>query len=316
MARVQGILGSRLTSELTTRELNFICRVFYINPTNKPSDVHIVNKFNENPNTLTNRASYKFSFEISNDVVNRLISIAKLECIDNNFFDWIDTNNNRLCNYIWSFIRVLKLKNLKNDFIISVEINKDDIIDYSESIAVLGQDIYKNFMLESLPKNNKIKKDCFIAFIDLLDLAPENKVELLNGIKLKWVRCSEKRDVINWVNKENQTWAWSYLYNNKNPVWFIDTSLSTFLQDGIITTFDLLDEVPDSRELLLKKMKLAWSQKIYRDKDDGKKSVNIVLKEDIIKKLDFICENTNRRKNEVVTKLILEEHDKIKKGGH
>ena len=62
-------------------------------------------------------------------------------------------------------------------------------------------------------------------------------------------------------------------------------------------------------------MKSAWSQKAYRDKNNGKKAVSIVLSEDIIKKLDFICENTDRRKNEVVTRLIREEYDKIKKGG-
>jgi predicted transcriptional regulator len=53
-----------------------------------------------------------------------------------------------------------------------------------------------------------------------------------------------------------------------------------------------------------------------RNKNNGKRAVSIVLSEDIIKKLDFVCENTDRRKNEVVTRLIREEYDKIKKGGH
>lgn len=315
MGLILGNFDSRLIDGLTIREFNFICRVIRINPNKELKDMSIVDAFNANPSLFTNRVSHSLPQEISDDVISRLIKIAKFECIDNNFFDWIDINNHRQCNYIWSFIRCLKTNNFKKILMISVDIGKDDIIRPSEDYAELEQHLYIGLMLESLPKNNKEKKDCFIAFIDLLNLEPHDKKELLNKIKLKWVRGSEKRDVVNWVSKDNQSWAWNYLHDNKNPVWFIDTNLSTSLQDGIITTFDLLMDVPDTRELLFKKMKLAWSQKTYRDKDNGKKSVNIVLSEDIIKKLDSICVMTDRRKNEVMTRLIREEYDKVKKSG-
>lgn len=315
MGLILGNFDSRLIDGLTIREFNFICRVIRINPNKELKDMSIVDAFNANPSLFTNRVSHSLPQEISDDAISRLIKIAKFECIDNNFFDWIDINNHRQCNYIWSFIRCLKTNNFKKILMISVDIGKDDIIRPSEGYAEFEQHLYIGLMLESLPKNNKEKKDCFIAFIDLLNLEPHDKKELLNKIKLKWVRGSEKRDVVNWVSKDNQSWAWNYLHDNKNPVWFIDTNLSTSLQDGIITTFDLLMDVPDTRELLFKKMKLAWSQKTYRDKDNGKKSVNIVLSEDIIKKLDSICVMTDRRKNEVMTRLIREEYDKVKKSG-
>ena len=84
---------------------------------------------------------------------------------------------------------------------------------------------------------------------------------------------------------------------------------------GVITTFDLLNEYQDKRALLKTNMKSAWSQKAYRDKNNGKKAVSIVLPEDIIKMLDGICVKTDRRKNEVITRLIREEYDKQKNSG-
>ena len=150
----------------------------------------------------------------------------------------------------------------------------------------------------------------------MLDASPILKGKIINELERKWITYSEKKDVDKWINKENQAWAWNYIYANSNPVWFYDNGQFNNLQDGIVTTFDLLNEIPDSRQLLLKNMKSAWSQKAYRDKNNGKKAVSIVLSEDIIKKLDFICENTDRRKNEVVTRLIREEYEKIKEGGH
>ncbi|MGL6535209.1 hypothetical protein ACSZN5_20620 [Aeromonas caviae] len=122
-----------------------------------------------------------------------------------------------------------------------------------------------------------------------------------------------------WIENCDSKWAWSYLFenpktgNNNPPIWFINRDNSSATKDCIVTLFDLLNEVPPARELTLRKMKSAWSQKSFRDKNNGKKSVSVVLPEKIISMLDEICMKTDRRKNEVIIRLIRDEYEKISK---
>ena len=308
------------TSDITARQMNFIHRLLNVTVGTNLSNLSLTEIYKRNTLVVSSRASFNSDpFSCSGDFTD-LISLSRLECINLNYFSWININNSRLCNYIWSYIRLFKMSSITNSFTGASKINKDDILNTTSDprdnfTLKTSLYLYELFCLKLLPNNNKEKKDCVISFFDMLDASPILKGKIINELERKWITYSEKKDVDKWINKENQAWAWNYIYANSNPVWFYDNGQFNNLQDGIVTTFDLLNEIPDSRQLLLKNMKSAWSQKAYRDKNNGKKAVSIVLSEDIIKKLDFICENTDRRKNEVVTRLIREEYDKIKKGG-
>jgi len=140
-----------------------------------------------------------------------------------------------------------------------------------------------------------------------------------NQVENRWANARNIDDIDGWItNKDTDkaNWAWSYIHKEGVPDWFINDGHRLDKLHGVVTTFDLLNEYPDKKALLKKNMKSAWSQKAYRDKNNNKKAVSIVLHEDSIKELDFICKENGRRKNEVITRLIREEHGKIKKGGH
>jgi len=310
-------LLSPLSNKLQARELNFICNIYNVNINQNEYGLLLLDKYQKDPTRITNRVSFKHNIISMLDAEHPLIAIAKIECINKSYFDWIDTNNNRLCNYIWSYIRIFKSSLLTDGITCLTDINKDDVTNIKADVNnfTFSNYLYESFMIELLPKNNKTKKDCIISFFDLLDAIPEIKIKIISEMKKKWIHCSEKKDVVKWVDKSNQSWAWHYIYDDNDPVWYFDNGQSTDLQDGIVTTFDLLYEIPDSRQLLLKNMKSAWSQKAYRDKNNGKKAVSVVLPEDIIKMLDGICVKTDRRKNEVITRLIREEYDKQKNSG-
>lgn len=297
------------------REMKFISKILNLDIKQADDETVVWNTLIENATVITNRISFQKTGNIKDINKTTLINLVRYECIALSCFDWIDIKNDRLCNYIWSYIRVLKTTwsfNGAQDILI----NKDDILNTNKYYTLGNNCIYETLSLESLPKDSKTKKQTTIEFFDLLDTSSEIKCNIVNALKIKWMRVSENNDVVRWATTNNQLWAWNYLYQSKNPLWFIENDNPNNYLDGLITTFDLLNDAEDKRALLLSKMKSAWSQKSYRDKNNGKKAVSIVLSEDIIKKLDFICENTDRRKNEVVTRLIREEHDKIKKGGH
>ena len=158
-----------------------------------------------------------------------------------------------------------------------------------------------------------------MSFFDVLNFTHEQKIKDIAILKIKWQAASQKIDVESWIDKCDDKWAWRYLFeniktgSNRPPIWFINKDNSSTLKDCIITLFDLLNEIPPARELMFRKMKSAWAQKSFRDKNNGKRSVSVVLPEKIINMLDEICMQTDRRKNEVIIRLIHEEYGKTKK---
>ncbi len=301
---------------LDQRRIRFISKLLNLDITPKSEKSIALRMINEKKPYILNRISFnRLGLNHDSDIDEaRIINWVDNECIDISLFDWIDTKNTRLCIYVWSYIRLLNESSFKK-ILDTPSFNKSNILN-TKAHSLGGQYFYESMNIELLPKDNKTKKDNIIYFFDLINIYAFQKKELLDKLKLKWMRCTEKNEVFNWTNKNNQQWAWHYLFKDNPPIWFINNNQPDNYLNGVVATFDLLNDHPDKRELLISKMKSAWSQKAYRDKNNGKKAVSIVLSEDIIKKLDLICENTDRRKNEVVTRLIREEYEQIKKGGH
>lgn len=282
---------------LDQREIRFISKLLNLDITPKSEKSIALGMINERKPYILNRLSFN-SLGLNHDSdidEERIINWVSNECIDISLFDWIDTKNNRLCIYVWSYISLLNESSLKN-ILGTLSLNRSDILN-TKAHSLGGQYFYESMNIESLPKDNKTRKENIIDFFDLININALHKNKLLAQLKLKWMHSTEKNNIFNWANKNNQQWAWNYLFKDSHPIWFINSNQPDNYLNGIITTFDLLNDDPDKKELLISKMKSAWPQKVYRDKNNGKKAVSIVLSEDIIKKLDFICENTDRRKN-------------------
>ncbi|UXB13175.1 hypothetical protein GP476_17645 [Aeromonas dhakensis] len=337
------VVGAPLMS-LSERELSFICNIHRVEikkfkPLERRHDA-LLHELQINNEKTLNRVNIRSLHEniiangISSSGIAYINEILKAECLDKSYFDWINTDNDRLCNFIWAYIQCAKEKiELVNDadfvfghnmntnstrFEKTLYISPENIIKETSYISFgLQQDAFR--FVELNPTNNKIIKRNVISFFDTWDVSLNEKEKNIKTLENKWTNIRNFDDLETWIPKNDPdkiNWAWSYIHKDAAPDWFINDNHRLDKYLGIITTFDLLNEYQDKRSLLKKNMKSAWSQKAYRDKNNGKRAVSIVLSEDIIKKLDFVCENTDRRKNEVVTRLIREEYDKIKKGGH
>ncbi|WP_411685763.1 hypothetical protein, partial [Aeromonas caviae] len=286
------------------------------------SDEDIVNHLSKNSSVLIKRANCGLDSPL-NSLMGQpashelVIKSIKSECINETNFSWIDTKNDRLCNYVWAYIRSLTIYPIGSPSTMDIGVRIDGAFDISNSLHM-----YNILNLDLSPTNNASKKNCIISFFDIINTTNKQKVIDVAILKNKWQIASQKIDVKLWVDKCDNEWAWSYLFENiktginRPPVWFINRDNSSTIKDCIITLFDLLNEIPPARELILRKMKSAWSQKSFRDKNNGKRAVSVVLPEKIISMLDDICIKTDRRKNEVIIRLIQEEYEQIKKGGH
>ncbi|ENC9557999.1 hypothetical protein ACSZMY_11080 [Aeromonas hydrophila] len=310
------------TISLSKREREFVLRLLNKDISLSVSDEDIISHLSNNSSILINRANCGLgsplrSFEGKVAPRELIIKSIKSECISETNFNWIDTKNDRLCNYIWSYIRSLTQYPVVSPSTMDVGVRIDGAFE-----ATGGLHVYNIYNLDLSPTNNVSKKNCIISFFDIINTTNEQKIKDVDSLKTKWQIASQKIDVKLWVDKCDDEWAWSYLFeniktgNNKPPIWFINRDNSSTIKYCIITLFDLLNEIPPARELMLRKMKSAWSQKSFRDKNNGKRSVSVVLPEKTISMLDDICMKTDRRKNEVIIRLIQEEYEQIKKGGH
>ncbi len=309
---------------LSKREREFALRLLNKDIFLSVSDADIISHLSNNSSILIERANCEInsplrSYEgkVAPLPLELIINSIKHECINETIFSWIDTKNDRLCNYVWAYIRSLTTYPVLSPSTMDIGVRIDGAFDLPNTLHM-----YNIFNLDLSPTNNASKKNCIISFFDIINTTNEQKIIDIAILKNKWQIASQKIDVKLWVDKCDNEWAWSYLFeniktgSNRPPVWFINRDNSSTIQDCIITLFDLLNEIPPARELMLRKMKSAWSQKYFRDKNNGKKSVSVVLPEKIISMLDEICIKTDRRKNEVIIRLIQTEYEQIKKGGH
>ena len=307
------------TISLSKREREFTLRLLNKGVSLPVTDEEIISYLSNNSSILINRANCGLGSPLKNfegNIAPRelIISSIKSECINETNFSWIDTKNDRLCNYVWSYIRSLTKYPVLSPSTMDVGVGIDGAFE-----ATGDSHVYDIWNLDPCPTNNVSKKNCIISFFDILNATNMQKTSDLQILKEKWRVVSQKMDVKAWVEKCDHDWAWSYLFeniktgNNRPPIWFVNRDNSSAIKDCIITLFDLLNEIPPARELMLRKMKSAWSQKSFRDKNNGKKSVSVVLPEKIISMLDEICMKTDRRKNEVIIRLIRDEYEKTSK---
>lgn len=296
--------------KLTRRHISLISKKFEI-------DAQHADNINVVYPKIYNYAALEINEDQKRDAISGWIN---QQCLPSTDFDWINIKNQRMCDFVWSLLRMMKNEVLpiildSQNMPSILKAPQEFIFHTAQSHPLPSEHIYTILNIEPLPKDSQTKKDTIIEFFDLWSVTKEAKAIALDKIKYKWMLVSKKNDVSNWVvDDDKKTWAWHYLHQENTPIWFINNDNRNDYSDGVITTFDLLCDHPDKRALTLSKMKSAWSQKAYRDRNNGKKSVSIVLPEDVIKNLDYICQKTDRRKNEVVARLIRNEYDKIHKG--
>ena len=309
MARISGSI------RLSKRQTSFILNRFRIDEQQADNiDLICLEILKNQPHNL--------AIHSEDEKINFILAWISTQCISLSHFEWIDIKNKRMCDYLWSMFCMLTTRQLikfKDEYFRGeLTINQDGIVHENTYFPRLQEDEhYRALKLDLLPKDSNAKKELIINFIDALDFESDYKKNLIEKAKEKWILICKKNDVSNWVDDDDddkKTWAWHYLHQENTPIWFINNDKRNDYSEGVITTFDLLCDHPDKRALTLSKMKSAWSQKAYRDRNNGKKSVSIVLPEEVIKNLDYICQKTDRRKNEVVARLIRNEYDKVHKG--
>lgn len=196
---------------------------------------------------------------------------------------------------------------------------------------VLFDDVYHKYRTGEREFNNKGMLNVgsvsaiYNKIILLFDTTNDNiqkKKDINNLLKSLWIKRTQETDY-GWIDISNITqteWLLDYMEKSKVYPWFLPNSINnTFKYHSCIAALDVLDprDIPSSNQSkhqFISKMKRAWSQKKYRQKNADKKPFSFEMHESISEKIDKLSYHHNIKKNVLIEKLINSAYDELING--
>ncbi|MEH6595680.1 MAG: hypothetical protein V7736_09065 [Colwellia polaris] len=239
--------------------------------------------------------------------VEKMVRSTKESLLSNKELKPLDKGIERMCSWIWCYCRLM-------DSTASNWFNTPSI-NYNVSAE---SSVYLKYSLNLHPTTAEERYDLIIKFLDFSEADLDSKRGLLAFWQQAWGEVYEA-ETFHWLDNKNNIqceWASNYLVNDteyKVPNWFLPKPTTPQqMYDSTIAAFDIWNAHPDSKKLLIVKMKKAWSQKKHRDSMEGKKAYNFVLHTDAKTKLDAIAKDYGLKKNQCLEQLIEKEFALLK----
>ncbi len=259
--------------------------------------------------------------------IEELHLFIKNMLIEPDFLESIDSNNCALISYL--VINILREQSLHQDNIYLPEnyIYKPPINSEAQIINIPKSEKYESLNNDSRyigAHNNKniqipifnqkliIKQteDLFSIFILLIDQyqsSLESKKEYISRLLNSFNEIKNNKSTYKWIdpdNKDQTGWILNHLTTIRKtkifiePFFYIETILRQCNQYE--TIFLLLAAIPmKDKELILLKLKKAWSQQKFRMSGKAKKVHHLPLTKDTTKKLKALSEVMNMNENQI-----------------
>ncbi|MEX6201841.1 hypothetical protein AB6G29_06950 [Providencia hangzhouensis] len=233
--------------------------------------------------------------------------------IQNEEFDWIKSNERCtffILYYINHYLTNKKIFAINNHRYRGMHRTSEyERIDYPNP---LGEYEYLKQGLSQSPNNAKDALNNIMYFFDLLGSSIEKKKEVLAYLKRKWMLIKDT-NYLSWIDERNpmqMKWAKNYIARSRLFSRWTHSDVYTFASEYVqlMAYFDTsLNVSPDSKELLIIKMKKAWSQENYRSQISEKKVLNTYLDKGVKDKLSRLAKRHRMKINEYLTYLIEKE---------
>lgn len=163
--------------------------------------------------------------------------------------------------------------------------------------------------------NNPYKT--FLYNIDGINISIDEKILFLQNCFSFWNVNKLSDQEIKWLdplNSEQLAWAWQYLAKHGLQIECFNFTYND--QSKYMSILACLDNLsygtPESKELILLKMKKTWSQKKFRDSGKAKKPYHLPLTEETQKQLEELAKLKNMNKSKVLEAIILKEFNELK----
>ena len=158
------------------------------------------------------------------------------------------------------------------------------------------------------------KRDSIISSIDRLNQSLLDKSVLLGVLSVDWNIHIKNNAISKWLKDKNEALAcehaWSCIVNSFDHQLLPPTPISTF--ENLLLFIDSANVSPEELSKLIGKIKNGWSQKRYREKNEGRKQCNLLLSKKSIDRLDKLSSKYDMSKSDVIEILLLmEEKEKV-----
>ena len=254
-------------------------------------------------------------------VKNLMLEVFYQSCLGDNDFAWISNSYDRLVNFIWASILLIKDKKQIFDGVFQfISIDKTEPRSRGTD-AFVDESLYSSLHLDNHPASNRDKIFNIILFFDLCHFELRWKTSLMNILKYRWSEIKNGSKVINWLSKNEGLWGWAWDYafsrylNSKEPLWLELNSTESYeivksKKMALITFYDLLRL--EHQLLVISELKKSGAQQKYRMKLQGedapRKMVQISMSVSTKDKLKKIADRENQKMNYVVEMLINERY--------
>ncbi|MCX2499410.1 hypothetical protein [Plesiomonas shigelloides] len=254
-------------------------------------------------------------------VKNLMLEVFYQSCLGDNDFAWISNSDDRLVNFIWASILLIKDKKQFFDGVFqSISIDKAE--PRSELYDAYADDpLYSSLYLDNHPASNLGKILNITLFFDLCCFELMEKTSLMNILKSRWSGIKNSSKVINWLSKNECLWGWAWDYafsrylNSKEPLWLELNSTESHemvksKKMALITFYDLLKL--EHQLLVISELKKSGAQQKYRMKLQGedapRKMVQISMSVSTKDKLKKLADREHQKMNYIVEMLINERY--------
>ena len=220
--------------------------------------------------------------------------------------EWVDSKNERQVSFVKSTLNYISFVNQLG----------------SIQRPILTPQVMLNINLIKGDSNPFSKNETSMTTIKntltCMNSTMEQKNDLINQIKIKWIIASAENKISEWIAKEkkDQITNWlkqQELFTNTISNWLSPYSVSHDFIKVIILHFDLMTVfTPDSAKLRLKQLKQSWSQSKTREKNKDNAQVNFILPVKTKEKLISICAATGVSRNKFLEGVIKDEYEKLK----
>lgn len=212
-------------------------------------------------------------------------------------------NDYRYCNFCWSVIYELEKKELNRRLgLEEPDVLLPDRVCNQLKIILSGQ-------LSTYGSNIEQRRNNLINCIQQSYSNLNEKIEVIRFLNELWENSLGRKIDLDWIDKKNIhdcKWCYEYMINSN----IITESFKPMEQDYFWALAAAIDIASDANnlELLIIKMKKAFSQRKYREKNHELKTYSIGMNQSTKKKLDELVKSKKMRIHEVIEDLINNEH--------
>ncbi|WP_157956700.1 hypothetical protein [Salinicola halimionae] len=247
--------------------------------------------------------SYVLSFTESEqkNIIRDLVEARSGMVLPDAEFSWLKENK-RASNFAWLWLKTATA----NDF--------RELCDSSALPPVAESErectYFDSILGRQLSKDSDHHYAQICAFFDSWLFPVSFKQNLMSGLKNKWSKSNSRPIKYDWLDGCNDTqckWAWEYAGKNYPACSLFYPKSSVEKRDFIIAVFDTIAHGSDAM-LGVMKFRKAWSQRVFRDKQEGKVPLNTYISKETKEMLDMISRRYDEKMYKTLERIIKEFH--------